>query len=148
MKLGKIYDFRDIDKAKKLIGKRVVGSDCLEEIINDSLDGTGFILNKIKEDSYYPFCVSVGITYQFIREVIEEEPILMTNRQLAEWIARGNGQYRYAAHIDDHYLVFVTYKHTENSPVPDDITIRSWGSDEWVRPTVDIYERDCIRENK
>ena len=25
----------------------------------------------------------------------------------------------------------------------EDVVIRPWGSDEWVKPTVDIYERDC-----
>ena len=24
-----------------------------------------------------------------------------------------------------------------------DFVIRSWGSDEWIPPTTDIYERDC-----
>lgn len=65
----------------------------------------------------------------------------MTNRQLAEWLAKGNGQYTtggtiyhrlgYSCNNEDAQILKECYK------------IRSWGSEEWIEPTVDIYERDC-----
>lgn len=77
----------------------------------------------------------------------EEKPQLMTNRQLNEWLAKGNGQFKripkypeecnYCSSFYD-YLVS-----QDNDFVRDNIHIRSWGSDEWVVPTVDVYERDC-----
>ena len=66
----------------------------------------------------------------------------MTFRQLAEWLAKGNGQYT----TDDFGRVYVEYDYSkgkENNEVDRRIIIRPWDSEEWVEPTVDIYERDC-----
>ena len=66
----------------------------------------------------------------------------MTFRQLAEWLAKGNGQYT----TEDYgrtYNAYDYYKEKENNEVDRRIIIRPWDSEEWVEPTVDIYERDC-----
>ena len=66
----------------------------------------------------------------------------MTSRQLFEWLAKGNGEY-----TEDIYMcVYDSYSYTkeaENNEVTSEIKIRTWDSEEWVEPTVDIYERDC-----
>ena len=146
MKLGKIYDIRNLEEARKLIGKRVVASDCLARILDCDLVGT-FVLDRIQEDSWYPFYAG-RFSFQFIREVIEEEkeePKLMTNRQLAEWASKRLGQIKNGKSVG----VCVHYEEAnENYPPDPTVLIRPWDSDEWVRPTVDIYERDCIGENK
>ena len=36
----------------------------------------------------------------------------------------------------------------QNNEVASGIKIRTWDSDEWVEPTVDIYERDCKKGKK
>lgn len=66
----------------------------------------------------------------------------MTNRQLAEWLAKGNGQYTTDTYdrICDNYCY---YNGENDNEVDRSITVRSWGSEEWIEPTVDIYERDC-----
>lgn len=66
----------------------------------------------------------------------------MTNRQIAEWIARGNGEYSRDAY-DRAYAEYCYFKSESNNEVDSDMKIRSWDSEEWVEPTVDIYERDC-----
>lgn len=72
------------------------------------------------------------------------EDILMSYRQLAEWLAKGNGQCR--KNIIKKYDVAYTYlicDITRDSQECDSYKIRRWGSDEWVKPTLDIYNEDC-----
>ena len=138
MKFGKVYTFANKDEAKKLIGEYVACENNYAEILN--LDNKRYcygVLNEINADNK-PFQVG-GTEYQFIREMKREN---MTNRQLAEWCARGFGQFG-SKDCNCHYNEFVTNRTTEDEPVESDILIRPWGSDEWIEPTVDIYERDC-----
>lgn len=84
--------------------------------------------------------------------VKSEEPEIrrMTYRELAEWLARGNGQLSY----NDRSIVTKICVETSNSyfedndniEVPDSYKIRRWNSDEWIEPTVDVYEADCKKE--
>ncbi len=72
----------------------------------------------------------------------EEKPRLMTNRQLACWVTKGNGEYRYG----EGCTVFSYHSYDpfdEKKPVRDIVRIRRWGSDEWILPTVDVYVEDC-----
>lgn len=74
----------------------------------------------------------------------EEKPVRMTNRQLAEWCVGNNGQVR---HRDSYIRTYHNYSLGEDDvPVRELILIRPWGSDEWIEPTVDIYNRDCKGE--
>ena len=144
MIFGKIYDYRNKEEAKKLIGKKVLASDCLCNM--EKTKGSVRMLLEVSEkDNAHPFLVDIEmmkqIRYQFIRE-IEEEPKLMTNRQLAEWLARGFGE-RKLREDDPVGNALIYYEDDENLPVGEDMVIRHWGSDEWVKPTFDIYERDC-----
>ena len=34
----------------------------------------------------------------------------------------------------------------ENKEVSTKLKIRRWGSDEWIEPTVDVYNKDCKKE--
>ena len=72
----------------------------------------------------------------------EEKPVRMTNRQLAEWLARGFGSWK-TKRSPTVYMDISCPTFEENIPVPNDIIIRPWVSDDWIEPTVDIYERDC-----
>jgi len=70
----------------------------------------------------------------------EEKPKRMTKRQLAEWLAKGFGECAF------NMVVCFQWDYDmgeENTLVNKDVLIRPWGSDDWVEPTVDIYERDC-----
>lgn len=144
MKFGKIYTYEN--RAEAEIGKRYVFCDTLKYLCNcDKMSFISKTISNLKaaEDKDYPFKNEFGTTYQFIREIIEE-PVLMTNRQLAEWLAKGNGEMSMRKGMG--LCVFphrVYEKERANDSVPDDFLIRPWDSDEWVVPTVDIYERDC-----
>ena len=80
MKLGKVLTYKNVDEAKKLIGKRVVAADTLfgaenyENLYREALGRGGICLSKVVEGNPYPFRVSNGTVYQFIREVIDDEP--------------------------------------------------------------------------
>ena len=68
---------------------------------------------------------------------------LMTYKQLAEWLARGNGQ----ARLPDGYFIYSNLDYNADWELdPVKALIRPWGSNEWIKPTVDIYERDCKHE--
>lgn len=81
MIFGKVITYKDIDEAEKLVGKKVVYSNCFKSI-NDFQDCLGIakdfgllILNEVRDGSglYYPFRLSDGTVFQFIREVIDDE---------------------------------------------------------------------------
>lgn len=149
MKLGRIYDYSDKEEAKKLIGKKVIASDFLSDLLEEktAYHRLVVILARITDDNKFSFSTENKdkeyVMFQFIREVIEEdEPKLMTNRQLAEWLAKGNGE-RKLREDEPVSNALIYYEDDENLPVGEDVVIRPWDSDEWVKPTVDIYERDC-----
>ena len=81
--------------------------------------------------------------YHYLLYPYEEPPEKrMTERQLAEWLSKGNGEYSRDAY-DRAYSYYGYYKSEKNNDVASDVKIRAWDSEEWVEPTVDIYERDC-----
>ena len=89
------------------------------------------------EDNDYPFRNEERVHFQFIREVIEEEPALMTNRQLAEWLAKGNGQMKFEeSFVCSKNLYVYPYDvydiEKENDAVKGNVRIRLWDSDEWI----------------
>lgn len=75
MKFGKVLTYKDIDEAKKIIGKKVVCSDCLKDIEDEEWCSCGILLRLEKVDDFnIPFIFHNGTRYQFIREVIDDEP--------------------------------------------------------------------------
>lgn len=147
MKLGKIYDYRNKEEAKKLVGKKVLATDYLSKIEKRECSISTF-LEVLEDSDGLPFIVKNEYggrdKHQFIREVIEDEPKLMTNRQLAEWIARGNGLWRHDP--SNSGVVYNYYWFLEKdmgAEISNNIVIMPNDSNEWVEPTLDIYERDC-----
>ena len=87
-------------------------------------------------------CVTYG---NFIFKKLEPMPRLMTNRELAEWLAKGNGQCKYVIPYSSTAYPYHVYElECENESVDPNTRIRPWGDDQWVNPTYDIYKRDCI----
>ncbi len=141
MKYGKIYDYRSREEAKAFIGKKGVFNDYLKEIYEDPDAYEPEELVNIEEHSQIPYNKHNGHSYQFFRPLIEE-PQLMTNRQLSEWIAKGYGE---CSDDDGTYISAHHYydAFSEDKPVLKNILIRRWHSDEWILPTVEVYEEDC-----
>lgn len=66
----------------------------------------------------------------------------MTYRQLAEWLAKGNGQCK-TSDVAVTHLGYDNIDEKDNRELPDEYKIRPWGSDEWIEPTFDVYSEDC-----
>lgn len=109
------------------------------EVEQDCRDSVGRLEDIYTEGGLF----EIGAVRWYLLYPYEEPPKKrMTCRQLAEWLAKGNGQYT----TDDFGRVYVEYDYSkgkENNEVDRRIIIRPWDSEEWVEPTVDIYERDC-----
>ena len=76
---------------------------------------------------------------------------LMTNRQLAEVLAKGYGQVKLVSDEEDDCDEFCSSYETvwsyfeeegadDNDMVPNNVRIRRWGSDKWILPIFEIYE--------
>lgn len=86
-------------------------------------------------------CTLIPCQYYLFEKVEKPKPIqLMTFLQLAEWLAKGNGQ---AKLPNKEYF----YSRVDYDVICEESSsnalIRPWGSTEWITPTLDIYERDC-----
>lgn len=63
----------------------------------------------------------------------------MTNRELAEWVAKGNGEVKHTGEWNitvDHFHNYFTCD--ENEEVNDNVSIREWGSDKWKEPLIEV----------
>lgn len=63
----------------------------------------------------------------------------MTNRQLAKWLAKGNGE-RSSDKLANSYHQHDYPKSEANDFVDECILVRKWDSEKWVEPTVDLLE--------
>lgn len=142
MKYGEVFDYRNAEEAKKFIGKEGAFSDTLKRIIECPMQGWKSSLTKVEEEKSCPFNGKGLCSFQFFRPILEDEEELMTNRQLAEWVAKGYGEY---THEDGGItsLALVYYKGEEDNSVSSTTLIRRWKDTEWSKPTRDIYEEDC-----
>lgn len=137
---------------KAEVGKKYWCSDSImflkEYVENSNVEMIGSLRKveidcELKESSFY---ITGSGCYQFLYPYEEPPKQRMTNRQFCEWLAKGNGQWQWKD--SSQYHIDYSYSETiENKEVDKDIIIRTWGTDEWVSPTVDIYERDCKKEN-
>lgn len=70
----------------------------------------------------------------YIPEELKPRTIL-TNKELSEWCAKGNGQVLCVSSANVH--TFYSYqKELDDYPVTQDILIRKFGDKEWVEPTL------------
>ena len=72
----------------------------------------------------------------------EQKQKRMTYQQFAEWLARGNGEYKYKG--ASLHCVALSYEECyRNKELPSGYIIQHWGVDEWLEPTEDIFIEDC-----
>ena len=116
------------------------------KIIQYELDGEWFDLDSADNPNW-----DSGYNFR-IKPVTPEKSKIrrMTYRELAEWLAKGFGQVSYTDRSIATKVCVETYnsyfEDFDNTEVPNDYKIRYWGSDEWIEPTVDVYEADCNKE--
>lgn len=77
MKFGKVLTYKDIDEAKKLIGKKVVASDFYASICDDdtACDCMYDTLKAVHAGKACPFECNTIYSTQFIREVLPDKPV-------------------------------------------------------------------------
>ena len=132
---------REISTERIKIGEHVT-IDGVEYVTKDdggSCRGCAFIGSGVCEHIPCRQCIMVKVEKQPAKE--EDKDTLMTNHELAEWLAKGNGQYKFRKGYTE--CSFLIVEKSEEDLTVDDILIRPWGTDEWVKPTLEIYERDC-----
>lgn len=65
----------------------------------------------------------------------------MTNHELAEWLSKGNGQFKHSKFKNGSYESFRTElvycNSEENAIVDNDCLIRGWNETEWHEPLVE-----------
>ena len=144
MKFGEVFDYRNAEEAKKFIGKKGAFSDSLRDISALPEGCDVLILREVGEGFSYPFAGEHKGIFQFFRPILEEDEPLMTNRQLAEWLAKGNGEYTSdSERAISAFIVWSYPKGEEDKIVRNDVLIRRWKDTEWSKPTKAIYEEDC-----
>jgi hypothetical protein len=73
------------------------------------------------DDDHYAICCEIP------------KPRRATHRELSEWCAKGNGQWKQSG---DTYWSAYNYDANikEDEPIRDDTMIRKWGTSEWIEP--------------
>lgn len=132
---------------KAEIGKKYWRSDNLLKLKKQvEEDDTNFIgeLFRVAECPYeYPFQMEDGCDWQFLYPYEEPPKKLMTNRQLTKWLAKGNGECKCLSSESIGISASYAYIGKPNDECVSSYRIRYWDSDEWIEPTVDVYEHDC-----
>lgn len=132
----------DKDEYKDRIKKQI-------EVMEAYLEGKDIQVSYgggIWDDTEHPEWTWDVIKYRVKPDEVEKPKKLMTYRQLSELMAKGYGEFR----LRHNLLVKTHFKYdinNEDKP-KNDVLIRPWGSDEWLEPTVDIYEEYISKWNK
>ena len=135
--ISKVYTALNADEVKP--GSRVIVADdlaALREKVEKNTEQYPFDeinLDKVNPDSNpYRFNVS-SISFMLCYLVSEpKEPRRMTNRELARWLAQGNGQLRLSSGDIVTSLIYTK----DNSYVPISYVIRGWDEAKWHEPIV------------
>ncbi len=139
---NKVISYLCLDEVQ--VGKKYYFGDSLYDlkstIENEEVSGIGKLINVV--DGEEPFQKDDGNYWQFIYPYEEPRKKLMTRRQFAEWLAKGCGEYKRGTLL----CCYSGYEYkigNENEFIGDDVLIRPWDSEEWIKPTYEIYLRDC-----
>ena len=131
---------------KAEVGKKYYYSDNLKLLKKHVEENHTDCIGKLKkvEDghNFCSFLIAEKNSWELLYPYEEPPKQRMTNIQLMEWVAKGNGL---ILSQDKMFISnsFLCSKDELNNEVDKDILIHSWYSDDFIEPTVDIYERDC-----
>lgn len=133
---------------KAIIGKKYWYSDnlsLLKTYVEENNMRFNGKLTRIEGNDICPFHLdrnSECFSWQYLYPYKEPPKQRMTNRMLSEWLIKGNGERK--RNYSDSVRPLHSYDiYKGNDFVDENIRIRPWDSEEWIEPTVDIYERDC-----
>ena len=132
---SRVYTTLNADELK--VGSKCIFADdlgSLKDFVYEGSEKHTYTLVKIKS-SYYEkrFCNGYG---DFALAYLVEEPKKprrMTNRELAKWLAQGNGQ---KATINGNAVCCHNYDLDDDNKEVEDCMIRGWDEAEWHEPIV------------
>lgn len=134
---------REISTKKIEMGEHVLidGVEYVAEEGNCSVCNS----NKFLICPYTLFCPVDGKLTRVEKSTDEQDKDTpMTNHELAMWCAKGFGQWKHSpSNSGTVYHTYWVMEDKEDCFVEANIVIRPWETDEWIKPTVAIYERDC-----
>lgn len=94
----------------------------------------------------FPFEMETTATFQFIYPCEKPATKRMTNAQFSEWLAKGNGVYKNKSLGQYIYIYYEFPEQDSNKEIDEIFVIKPFGQEEWIIPTVDIYNRDCKKD--
>lgn len=138
---SKVINALHLEKAE--VGKKYWFSDSVTWLKRKVENNEPHSILKNFESPYFEAVESESLSNKYFLLYPYEEPPKqrMTRIQFMEWVNKGNGIFKYQSGYC--YAIGSCTEKELNNEVPEDVRIRSWGSEEWIEPTVDIYERDC-----
>lgn len=74
----------------------------------------------------------------FVKNIEFKSTRRMTNRELSEYLAKGNGEMKKLGYFINTSIFHCYKNNTENEDVDDNILIRDFGSDEWRKPLIKV----------
>ncbi len=81
--------------------------------------------------------ITTSGAFEYCAEIPEKPaPRRATNRELAKWLAQGNGEVKYASQ----YAVKIKIEYgtkCDNDPCHESFKVRKWDDTDWHEPTVD-----------
>jgi len=99
-----------------------------------------FILSNCSYKCKGTNCNNCAKLLAFVKDIEFKTTRRMTNKELAEWLAKGNGEMVFnqseLCTTVHHEYNYVKYKADEK--VPSDIKIRKWDSDKWEEPLIEV----------
>ena len=92
-----------------------------------------------------PWCVAHTPAWDWAHQEyrVKEPERRMTYRELAEWLVRGKGQWKFREGNLCCSTIISYSQDMDNYEVPFSYTIRYWNSETWLTPTKEIFQRDC-----
>ena len=83
-------------------------------------------------------CYKCDKLLNFVKNIEFKSTRRMTNRELSEWLAKGNGEVKNLGCIINTSISYCYKDDTENEIVDGGIFIRDFGSDEWRQPLIEV----------
>ncbi len=84
------------------------------------------------------YAVGMSDAYSYCAEIPEEpKPRRATNRELAKWLAQGNGEKTLTENDTDNTAHYEYESEEADEEVPDIFVVRKWDDEEWHEPTAD-----------
>lgn len=124
--------------------------DKVRGLVRDSEDKNwiyGTICACVNLERYRFICIDSSAWKQCAIPCDPPESRLMTNRELGELLAKWYGVYS-DKNCPYAYPLFSFVKIKEDNEVNPDIIIRSWDSTEWIKPTIDIYNKFLNKDHQ